>query len=443
MRATMEADGWLCVSVPPLGPAVRGQLGSRIEEAIETSLHRRGVPPSALDGEYDAQRLMRDQLSRAQRVGIRRIAVSLESLSGLIGPHGALGDEDSESMRLLISMADSEQFELWLSPTDTELRAYGPPVPLRQLTLSPHANLPIEADLHTVSQESEQPSCPSEELDANWRVLARMLDEAKGPKPLGTIEKLFLSAYVPLSELVRKREIEPKGRESLARFSASFEKSYKEAFAAAKVTQKRPLMVFDVPAIASRVARNCGARCTMLVLVDGMRYDVALRLERLLRTELRGKIELAERFVLWAALPATTPVQLRLLDKGLQALSAHLDTLELRESEVPIGIGRTASTIRRFRVGGRDLHKLDVIQSDLRAPGLPESTRLDALAQAAAYPLIQLIPTLAPRTLMFVFGDHGFVLPSTETGTDSAEMASGRPEEVLVAGQAWIVGDGA
>jgi len=287
----------------------------------------------------------------------------------------------------------------------------------------------------------DPPSTHAVATPAEWQSLARMLDDAEGPKPLSAIEKLFVQAYVPLAELARQGEISARARESLARFSTGFEKSYKEAFSAAKVTQKRPLMVLDIPGVALRIARIHGARSTFLVLVDGMRFDVATRLERLIQNALRGRVTLAERVVLWAALPATTAVQLRLLDKGPQALATPLDTSELREAELPIGRGRTASTLRRIRIGGREVHKLDVIQADLTASGLPEPQRLDALAQAAAYPLIQLATTLPARTLMFVFGDHGFVLPSNQTGTEPAERASARPEEVLVAGQAWLVGE--
>jgi len=135
-----------------------------------------------------------------------------------------------------------------------------------------------------------------------------------------------------------------------------------------------------------------------------------------------------------------TAVQLRLLERGVQALSEPLDSQELREAELPIGRGRTASILRRIRVGGRELHKLDVIQADLTTSGLPEAQRLDALARAVAFPLLQLTSQLPAQTLLFIFGDHGFVLPSHEKGTGPAMAAGARPEEVLVAGQAWVVG---
>jgi hypothetical protein len=437
LRGTMEANGWLLVSVPPLGPAARGQLADRIEDAVESALLRRGAAPSGLGAESDAPRMLKDQLYRAKHVGVRGLAIALESLSGLIGPQGALGDEDSACLRLLSSTAAAYPVALWLSPTDTGLRAYGPPVALQQLVRAlPEQNAPSATpDFSAKSAKSANTG-----LD-QWRMHARMLDDAQGPKPLSAIETLFVDAYVPLSETVRSSGAEARARDSLMRFSASFEKSYTETFAASKVTQKRPKMVLDVPAIAMRVARIHGARNITLVLVDGMRFDVAMRLERLIQNDLHGRIALAERVVLWSALPATTAVQLRLLDKGPQALVSALDTLEMREAEFPIGVGRTASTLRRIRVGGRELFKLDVIQAELKACGLPEPQRLDALAQAAAYPLIQLASTMQAQTLLFIFGDHGFVLPSTEAGTGPAERTGARPEEVLVAGQAWIVGE--
>ncbi len=437
LRGAVEASGWLLVSVPPLGPGARGQLAARIEEAIDTALQRRGAAPSGVGADADAPRILDDQLYRARRLGLRGLTIALESLSGLIGPQGALGDEDSACLRFWSTAAATQPVALWLAPTDVGLRAYGPPVALQSLLgCKPEQEAAVEGqDLRP------EPRAKSLGVDPNsWRLLARMIDDAQGPKPLSAIEKLFVQAYVPLAEAVRQGERDPRARESLARFSTSFEKSYKEAFAAAKVTNKRPQMVLDIPRVSARIARLHGARSTMLVLVDAMRFDVSLRLEQLLQADLHGRAALAERVLLWSALPAVTMVQLRLLDKGAQALSEPLDTPEMREGELPMGRGRTASTVRRIRVGGREIHKLDVIQADLTASGLPEAQRLDALAQAAAFPLLQLAAKMPAHTLMFVFGDHGFVLPSSDVGTGPAEPAGARPEEVLVAGQAWVLG---
>jgi hypothetical protein len=432
LRSAVEASGWMLVMMQPLGPGARGQLSARIEEAIEEGLERRGAAAPGVGADVQAPRMLEDQLYRAQQVGIKGLIVALESLSGLVGPHGALGDEDSACLRFWSSAAAHHPVALWLSPTDMGLQAYGPPVALKTLL-----NAKAETDLPAEPEHLPRAKTLG---GGGWRPLVKMIDDAQGPKPLSAIEKLFVEAYVPLAELVRSGEEEKRAKESLERFSVTFEKSYKEAFAAAKVTKKRPQMVLDVPQISSRIARLHGARTTTLVLVDGMRYDVGLRLEPLLHEELRGKAVMAERVLLWAALPAVTSAQLKLMAKGPQGLTDQLDTPEMREQEMPMGRGRTASTVRRIRVGGREVHKLDVVQADLTASGLPERERLDALAQAVAYPLVQLASTLPARTLMFVFGDHGFVLPSSNGGTGPAERPGARPEEVLVPGQAWVLG---
>src|SRR5207237_6250681 len=95
--------------------------------------------------------------------------------------------------------------------------------------------------------------------------------------------------------------------------------------------------------------------------VDAMRFDVA----DLVRVEtcraLGAKAQLAERLVLWSALPTTTARQLDLLAHGASALDAEPPSE--REGE---GVrGRTAETIRRVRVGARDVYKLDVVASRL------------------------------------------------------------------------------
>jgi len=436
LQGAVEATGWLLVSLQPLGPGARGQLAGRIEEAIETGLQRRGAAPPGVGADDEATRMLEDQLYRARQVGVKGLTIALESLSGLVGPNGALGDEDSACLRFWSAAAEHHPVALWLSPTDLGLPAYGPPVPLKNLL-----SAKSELQAPPVDMLAEKPQAKRlAGLAAGWRPLSKMIDEAQGPKPLSAIEKLFVDAYVPLAEIVRNGETEKRAKESLERFSKSFEKSYTEAFAAAKVTNKRPIMVLDVPQVSSRIARLHGARNITLVMVDAMRYDVGLRLEQRLQEELHGRAVMAERVLLWSALPSVTPVQLRLIGKGQQGLADQLDTPEMREAELPIGRGRTASTVRRIRVGGREIHKLDVIQADLTASGLPETERLDALAQAAAYPLVRLAGDLPARTLMFVFGDHGFVLPSNEVGTGPAEQGGARPEEVLVAAQAWILG---
>ena len=59
------------------------------------------------------------------------------------------------------------------------------------------------------------------------------------------------------------------------------------------------------------------------------------------------------------------------------------------------------------------------------------------IADAAAEAIARHAETLAPRTLLLVFGDHGF----TVDRTGSARQGGASPEEVLVGAFALLVGD--
>ena len=62
------------------------------------------------------------------------------------------------------------------------------------------------------------------------------------------------------------------------------------------------------------------------------------------------------------------------------------------------------------------------------------------LADETAMALAQHFERLAPRTLAFVFGDHGFELDALDDGTSAARQGGASPEEVLVPAFAWLVG---
>ena len=83
---------------------------------------------------------------------------------------------------------------------------------------------------------------------------------------------------------------------------------------------------------------------------------------------------------------------------------------------------------------------LDLVEASLLEPGAPEATRLDALALEVAGCVRDVMETLPHRTLLFVFGDHGFVLAPQGSGTSALRQGGAHPEEVLVPGFAWLVG---
>jgi hypothetical protein len=263
------------------------------------------------------------------------------------------------------------------------------------------------------------------------------LELARGPKPLGTVERMFVSAYVPLSRAVAEGCDLPEARQALARWSESFARSYSEAFDALKLRGKRPTMVLDIPDLAHRIGRLHGARAVQLVLVDGMRFDLGLCVQDRLSGLLGRNAALTERLLLWAALPSTTAFQLELLGKGPAGLREPMTSGDL---EVPVARGRAAATLRRVRTAGRELMKLDVIESRLLDPGPTLKRRLDDLALETAEALAGHMLRLPPRTLVLVFGDHGFVLDAQGSGTSAGRQGGATPEEVLVPAFAWLIG---
>jgi hypothetical protein len=272
---------------------------------------------------------------------------------------------------------------------------------------------------------------------SEWRNWLAEIERARGPKPLGAVERMFVSAYVPLRDAYLRGITPPEVGAVLEGWAASFAKSYTDAFDALRVRGKRPTMVLDVPDTAHRIGRLHGARSVQLLLVDGMRYDLGLRVEQLLRERLGREAALTERLLLWSALPSDSATQLELIGRGADGLR---DFGGPPDSEVPVARGRMATTPRRIKAGHRELLKLDVVEARLSEPGPREAERLDALAGEVAEAVAELCEKLPARTLLMVFGDHGFLLDPQGNGTGAARQGGARPEQVLVPAFAWLVG---
>ena len=271
----------------------------------------------------------------------------------------------------------------------------------------------------------------------DWQTWLRELETARGPKPLAAIERMFVMSYVPLRDAYLRGIAPSEVRGTLESWATSFAGSYREAFEAMRVRGKRPTMVLDVPEVAHRIGRLHGARSVQLLVIDGLRFDLGLRLELGLRARLGREVALTERLLLWSGLPSTTEMQLELIGRGAEGLK------ELRsapESEIPVARGRMARTPRRIKAGHRELLKLDLVEARLSEPGEREAARLDTLGVELTDVVAELCEKLPPRTLLFVFGDHGFCLEPQADGTGALKQGGARPEEVLVPAFAWLVG---
>ena len=274
---------------------------------------------------------------------------------------------------------------------------------------------------------------------AEWRNQAIELDAARGPKPVRVIEQLFMTRYVPLMGALARGEADGAVRNVVDTWSQAFEHSYVDAFSAMRVTNKRPMMTFDAPEIAARIARLNGARGVKLLLVDSMSYDLGERVSAELRARATANGVCVDRMLLWSALPTTTSMQMALLARGPEALR---DTEPPSQPDPEIVRGRAIATLRRERVGSREVMKLDLVEARLRNAGAPYEERLDAIADEVATVLARFLESLPPRTLLFVFGDHGFKLPKADGGraTGPATQGGASPEEVLVPAYAWLSG---
>jgi len=268
-----------------------------------------------------------------------------------------------------------------------------------------------------------------------WRTWAIALSSARGPQTLATFERLFAESYVPLANAIADGLDDARALRAYDEFRRAFEHTYTEAFTTFGVTNRRPKLVMDAYDLASKQSRLHNARSAHVLVVDSMRYDLGGLVRDQLARTVTGLASLTAETVLWSALPTTTLRQLETFARGMDALRAP-SPIEATESLR----GRSAEVVRRLRVGSRELYKLDIIPAMLE--GCPRETAglmatHEHIAEAVATSLFHHLRTLAPRTLLFIVGDHGFTIDRR------GEILHGgaSPEEVLVPAQAWLVGD--
>lgn len=273
-----------------------------------------------------------------------------------------------------------------------------------------------------------------------WRTWAIALGAARGPQPLASFEKLFVESYMPLANAIAAGLDDPRAIRAHDEFRSGFERSYTDAFVTFGATGRRPRLVMDAYDVAVKQARLHNARTTHVLVVDAMRHDLGCLVRDEIAARAAGTASLTSESLLWSALPTTTYRQLETLARGMDALRAPAveeTTESLR--------GRSAETVRRLRVGSRELYKLDVVPSMLGA--LPDPAAgtgpahviavLEDIAASVTDALLRHVETLPPRTLLLVVGDHGFAVD--RRGRISHGGAS--PEEVLVPCLAYLVGE--
>ena len=124
LQARSEAEGWLIVQPDPPASASRGRLALLLDEAIELVLRGRHAPPSGVGASDDWDGSLSDQLYRARACGAHGLCVRLPSLRALVGPHGALGADDSAVLRWWLKASGERPVRLVLNSDNLSLGVY-------------------------------------------------------------------------------------------------------------------------------------------------------------------------------------------------------------------------------------------------------------------------------------------------------------------------------
>lgn len=431
LSAGLGRQRFLIVRVTSIGPSARGRLRDVLDEAIERELTAHGASVPGIGSAIDRDAALSDQLFRARRLGLRGLCLSLGTLRAAVSPRGAIEAEDSDTLRFFLQASTERPLVVLLDASDRGLGAYGDPLPLKTLL----------ATAPTASACAIAPTLPtssvvvtSAPLPEAWRGWLGALTNARGPQPLAAFERLFTQSYLPLSNAVARGLEDPLAKHAVEEFRRTFSRAYADAFPTFAVTGKRPRMVFDAPDIAARIARLHGARATQLVLVDAMRWDLGTLVRDAVVSALGARASLTDELSLFAALPSNTTRQLDALGRGIEALRAPPEAE--RESDQPVR-GRTAEIIRRVKIGSRDVYKLDLVETKLRCLTTPPLDALPTIAHGVMEAVARHASTLSGRTLLFVFGDHGFSID----GRGAIQKGGSSPEEVIVPAYAFLLGE--
>jgi hypothetical protein len=421
------------------GEATRGAQGPAEEpdDAVLAALSSPAAPPVSPAARPVSARPVSAGPVSARPVSARPLIKSSISL-------GAARQSAVRRTPFVVSADDADAFEV-LSEPSRPAPTDDAPVARETAQADPVPSSPAIASAPAPANVTPEAAGEEDPFEAyareHWKTWVRELDAARGPKPLALVERLFVTSYTRLDAALERGIADESARGALDSWRASFSKSYSEAFDALRVRGKRPNMVLDVPELAQRVGRLHGARRVQLLLVDGMRFDLGMMVQD--RLKLRGDASLTERMLLWSALPTTTTQQLELLGRGPDGLKDMTPIEE--EAPAVVARGRAAHTLRRIRTGRRELFKLDIVEAALRE-GPAEGDlrtlreRLPSIADDVAAAVADYFTKQAPRTLVVVFGDHGFRCHDEAPLGQEASQGGSSPEEVLVPAFAWLTG---
>jgi len=446
-----------------VGASARGRLADVIDEAMERELAARGAASPGIGSSSDADAALSDQLFRARQVGIRRVCLALGPLRAATSPRGAIEAEDSRTLLFWAQATRDRPVELVLDEGDEKMGAYVEPVALASAlalasatatstpiaitaattiaTPSPTATpTPTEAAAHAAALEDRthgaadrQTAGASVVTDETWRSFTLALTAARGPQSLPAFEKLFTQSYVPLCNAIEGGLADGRAVHAREEFRTTFVRMYTEACPTFAATGKRPKMVFDAPDLAARMARLHGARTVHLLLVSAMRFDLGTCVKEEVTARLGATAALTDETLLWSALPTTTGRQLDCLARGVDALRGPFSS----DREIEPVRGRTAEAIRRVKIGSRDVYKLDLGDAKIREAGASAHRAIPKVAESLADAIAKHAKSLPPRTLLFVFGDHGFAID----GVGVASSGGATPEEVLAPSFAFLMGE--
>jgi hypothetical protein len=254
---------------------------------------------------------------------------------------------------------------------------------------------------------------------------ANQLQGMSGPKVHGSIEKAFITAYLPLCREIAAGSAPAEAAAAARKWAEGFAQGYACAFRQLNARPRRPLMVKDVVDVGLRWLGQHYARQCQLLLVSGLRFDLGQRLNEEIEQRLGPGAVCADQCVLWSALPSNADAQ---------QLGEPAIVRRSRDSKPA-----TPAAIEPLRVGNRNLFKLDHVPGDLLRSGEPEAARLERLARELCDVILPWMRQQPPETLMVVFGDHGFHWQAQPGGTTAAQCGGALPEQVLVPASAWLL----